>query len=179
MSERPGRNSSERDRFASSSQDLLTGSYVSATLLFVCLGAVAGAPASALAETGTSSNWSGYLAHRTGVSFRRVQASWIQPNATCDDGEATYSAFWVGLGGTSSNSDALEQIGTELDCSASGAATSSAWFALVPSPAKAVRMTVESGDEMSASLLVSGHRVTLRLTDRTRHGSWRPGGKLR
>ena len=142
------------------------------SLLLVCVGGLAACPASALADTSTSANWSGYVAHRAGVSFRRVQASWTQPNATCQEGDATYSAFWVGLGGYSSSSDALEQIGTELDCSASGAITSSAWYELVPSPMNSIRMTVEPGDLMSASVVVTGHRVTLRLTDHTQHESF-------
>ena len=142
------------------------------SLLLVCVGGLAACPASALADTSTSANWSGYVAHRAGVSFRRVQASWTQPNATCQEGDATYSAFWVGLGGYSSSSDALEQIGTELDCSASGAITSSAWYQLVPSPMNSIRMTVEPGDLMSASVVVTGHRVTLRLTDHTQHESF-------
>jgi len=136
------------------------------------MGGLAAVPASALADTSTSANWSGYVAHRTGVSFRRVQASWTQPNASCEAGQATYSAFWVGIGGYSSNSDALEQIGTELDCSALGTITSSAWYELVPSPMKGIQMTVKPGDLMSASVLVSGHLVTLRLTDHTQHESF-------
>ncbi|MGO9496552.1 MAG: G1 family glutamic endopeptidase [Solirubrobacteraceae bacterium] len=142
------------------------------TLLLACTGGLAVCPASALADTSTSANWSGYVVHRTGVSFRRVQASWTQPNATCQEGDATYSAFWVGLGGYSSSSDALEQIGTELDCSASGTITSSAWYELVPSPMNSIRMTVKPGDRMSASVVVLGHRVTLRLTDQTEHESF-------
>jgi hypothetical protein len=139
------------------------------TALLACAGALAAAPASALANTSTSGNRSGYVARRSGVSFRRVRAFWTQPNATCESGEVTYSAFLVGLGGFSSSSNALEQIGTELNCTASGTITLSAWYELVPSPLKSVRMTVSPGDPMSASVLVSGHRVTLRLTDHTGH----------
>ena len=142
------------------------------TLLLACAGGLAVCPASALADTSTSANWSGYVAHRNGVSFRRVQASWTQPNATCQKGDATYSAFWVGLGGYSPSSDALDQIGTELDCSASGTITSSAWYELVPAPMNGIRMTVKPGDLMSASVVVSGHRVTLRLTDHTQNESF-------
>lgn len=142
------------------------------TLLLACAGGLAVCPASALADTSTSANWSGYVAHRHGVSFRRVQASWTQPNATCQKGDATYSAFWVGLGGYSPSSDALEQIGTELDCSASGTITSAAWYELVPAPMNGIRMTVKPGDLMSASVLVSGHLVTLRLKDHTQHESF-------
>jgi Peptidase A4 family len=142
------------------------------TLLLACAGGLAVCPASALADTSTSANWSGYVAHRAGVSFRRVQASWTQPNASCQRGDPTYSAFWVGIGGYSRNSDALEQIGTGLDCSASGTITSSAWYELVPAPMNGIRMTVKPGDLMSASVVVAGHLVTLRLTNQTQHESF-------
>lgn len=160
----PARWRRRRSRHASGARRL--------TLLVACVGGLAAAPASALADTSTSANWSGYVAHRTRVAFRRVQASWTQPNATCEEGEPTYSAFWVGLGGYSSTSDALEQVGTELDCTASGNITSSAWYELVPSPPKGIKMTVKPGDLMSASVRVSGQRVTLRLTDHTEHESF-------
>jgi hypothetical protein len=132
---------------------------------------LAAAPA-ALADTQTSSNWSGYAVHRTGVDFRRVQGSWIQPTATCQPGQIAYSAFWVGLGGYTSDSSALEQIGTKLDCYANGQVKSSAWYELVPAPVKSLRMAVTPGDRMSASVTVVGDRVTLRLTDHTRHTSF-------
>ena len=92
----------------------------SALLTASALAAFAVTPAGALADTATSSNWSGYAAHRTGVTFRRVSASWVQPAATCQNGENTYSSFWVGLGGYSNSATGLEQIGTGLDCTASG-----------------------------------------------------------
>jgi hypothetical protein len=129
-------------------------------------------PGVALADTTTSSNWSGYAVHRTGVSFRAVSATWRQPSATCVPGQPSYSAMWVGLGGFSIGSPALEQIGTEVDCSASGAVISSAWYELVPAPSADVRMTVRPGDLMHASVTVTGHRVMLALSDLTRRRSF-------
>lgn len=143
----------------------------SVTSLVASTIALAAAPASGLADTSTSSNWSGYVAHRAGVAFDHVQASWRQPAAVCTRGEATYSSFWVGLGGYSATSNHLEQIGTELDCTAAGRSSSSAWYELVPSPSRTLRMRVTSGDQMSASVTGAGDRVTLSLTDRTRHES--------
>ena len=53
--------------------------------------------------------------------------------------QPTYSAYWVGLGGGGQQSSALEQIGTQADCSTSGTATYYAWYELVPSaPVKLV-----------------------------------------
>jgi Peptidase A4 family len=138
-------------------------------LLTACaLAAVAVTPAGALADTATSSNWSGYAAHSAGVRFRRVSASWVQPAAACETGRNTYSSFWVGLGGFNENTTGLEQIGTALNCTASGRHRSAAWFELVPAPARLIRMTVKQGDHLTASVTVAGHRVTLRLRDRTR-----------
>jgi hypothetical protein len=131
--------------------------------------ALVGLPAVALADTGTSSNWAGYAAHKNGVTFRDVTASWRQPKAICTAGYPTYSAMWVGLGGNDLNANALEQIGTELDCSASGTVLSSAWYEFVPAPSAGIAMTVRPGDLMSGAVTVIGHRVTLSLTNRTRH----------
>jgi hypothetical protein len=135
-----------------------------AALLFVL-------PATAAsAATVTSSNWAGYAA--TGKKFRHVAGTWIVPTGTCESGTGTYSAAWVGLGGYSKSSRALEQTGTEIDCSTAGRATYSAWYELVPAPSKAIRMTVRPGDTMSASADVRGRRVILRLRDVTRGTSF-------
>ncbi len=75
--------------------------------------AAVSAPA-ALADSTNSSNWAGYAVHRQGVSFRSVTGTWRQPKVRCTPGKATYSAFWVGLGGYSLNAPALEQTGTEV-----------------------------------------------------------------
>jgi len=130
------------------------------------------APGVAQADSSSSSNWSGYVAHRGGVSFRRVSAGWTQPSVSCTPGLPTYSAVWVGLGGFSETSPALEQIGTEVDCNATGQTVSSAWYELVPSPTKSIRLTVAPGDAMHASVQVVGDGVTLALADDTRHTSF-------
>jgi hypothetical protein len=130
------------------------------------------APGAASADASLSTNWAGYAVHRTGVSFRAVSATWRQPVAVCNTSYPTYEASWVGIGGYNRNSTALEQIGTELDCSSSGAVTSAAWYELVPDPSRRIRMAVEPGDAISASVTVVGHHVTLKLTDRTRHRSF-------
>src|SRR6185437_11873695 len=84
------------------------------------------APA-ALADATHRSNWAGYAVHKHGVSFCTVTGSSRQPNAKCTPGVQTYSAFWVGLGGFSLSAPALEQTGTEVDCSISGKVVSTAW----------------------------------------------------
>lgn len=133
--------------------------------------ALAGAPA-AVADAAQSSNWAGYAVHRRGVHFTRVTGTWTQPNATCTTGQATYSSVWVGLGGYALSSQALEQIGTESDCTASGRAVSSVWFELVPSASRAIRMTVNAGDRVRAAVSVADGEVTVTLADLTRHTSF-------
>jgi hypothetical protein len=126
----------------------------------------------ALADTSNSSNWAGYSVHRSGVNFRQVVAAWRQPTPKCTVGNASYSAAWVGLGGYSQTSNALEQIGTEADCSQSGKAVSSAWYELVPAASREIRLRVRPGDLLSASVTVVGHRVVVALTNSTTHRSF-------
>lgn len=149
----------------------MTRSTTLSSLFIAGVLALFGAPV-ARADSSTSTNWSGYVAHRGGVNFRRVTALWTQPSTTCTAGDPTYSAVWVGLGGYSLTSKALEQIGTEADCRTSGKAVSSAWYELVPAPSRGIRMTVNPGDVMAGRVVVVGDRVTLTLTDRTRHKSF-------
>jgi hypothetical protein len=126
------------------------------------------APA-AFADSSSSSNWAGYAVHRSGVEFKRVIGAWKQPTLTCTPGSRTYSAYWIGLGGYSVSSNALEQIGTEADCAMSGAARMSAWYELVPAPSRSLKLTVHAGDLLAATVSVTGHRVRLELADVTTH----------
>jgi hypothetical protein len=134
--------------------------------------ALAAAPV-ALANTTRSTNWAGYAVHRAGVSFRQVSGTWIQPSATCVKGQPTYSAAWVGLGGYNPMSGALEQIGTEVDCTAAGRVTSSAWYELVPAPSRTISLPVAAGDVMRATVTVTGHRVVVDLDNLTTHHRFR------
>lgn len=129
------------------------------------------APA-ALADVVSSSNWAGYAVHRAGIRFTKVLATWIQPSAQCTAGHRTYSALWVGLGGYNASSDALEQIGTEVDCDVLGRVSSSAWYELVPAPSRTISMKVRPGDQMLATVTVTGNRVVVALRDTTTHRSF-------
>ena len=111
--------------------------------------------------------------HRPGVSFRTVTGTWTQPAASCVAGQSSYSAVWVGIGGFKPTSDALEQIGTEVDCKAGGNAVSSAWYELVPAPSKTISFTVQPGDVVHATVTVVGHQATLVLQNRTRDRTFR------
>ena len=140
-------------------------------LLGAVLAALVAAPA-ALADTTQSSNWAGYAAHSSRVHFTHVFGAWRQPSATCTAGTPTYSSEWVGLGGYSASANALEQIGSEVDCSASGKVLSTAWYELVPAPSRTIRMTVNPGDDLTAGVTVTGHQVRLQLSDLTRHSTF-------
>ncbi len=122
-----------------------------------------------------SENWSGYVAgsSNSGSSdqqFKSVSGSWVQPTAKCTNGQS-YSAFWVGLGG-SGQTDALEQAGTEVDCSASGTPSYFAWYELVPKAPVRVNMAVHPGDHISSKVTVDGTDVTVALSDQTTGGSF-------
>jgi hypothetical protein len=139
-----------------------------AVALLSALAVALSSAAAALASTARSSNWAGYASHRPGLLFKKVRAEWTQPSATCSAGLPTYSSLWVGLGGYSENSNALEQIGSEVDCNAGGQVVSSAWYELVPAPAHTLSLVVAPGDLLKASVTVVGHRVTVALHDLTR-----------
>ena len=130
-----------------------------------------GAPA-AMANTTRSTNWAGYAIHRAGVSFHKVSATWTEPNATCVPGSPSYSAVWVGLGGYKLTSNALEQTGTEIDCTGAGKVVSSAWFELVPAPSRTISLRVAPGDVIHATVTVTGNRVAIALDDETSHRSF-------
>ena len=129
------------------------------------------APA-ASADSSESSNWAGYAVHHTRLNFKKVLGTWTQPTATCTPGQPTYSSVWVGIGGYSVTSQALEQIGTEADCTAGGHESSSAWLELVPAASQTVRIPVQAGDRIRASVSVAGRQVTLGLDNLTRHRSF-------
>ena len=126
-----------------------------------------GGAAPALADSSTSSNWSGYAVHHAHVTFRMVYATWKQPSLSCTPGSPTYSAFWVGLGGYGLSSQALEQIGTEADCTVSGRVKMSAWYELVPSPSRPLSLQVSAGDRLVAKVTVTGNKVVLSLRNVT------------
>ena len=128
-------------------------------------------PAAARAAAVPSSNWSGYAVQpiKGGASgFSSVSGIWRQPTATCTAGRESYVGIWVGLGGFSQRSRALEQIGVDSDCTAAGQPLYTTWLELVPAAPDTIRLSVHRGDEMAASVTVRGRAVTLRIRDLTR-----------
>jgi hypothetical protein len=143
---------------------LLAGALVLFALGFGNVGA-----ANAATSPATSANWAGYAVtgSPSAKRFTRVFAAWVQPTATCVPGQATYSAFWVGLGGFNQGSQALEQVGTEADCSATGQPTYSVWYELVPAAPVTINLAIRPGDSFVASVAVSGRNVTVKISNYT------------
>ena len=133
----------------------------------------ANALAAASPETVASSNWAGYVVGATGAgtsaptTFTSVSSQWVQPAVTCAAGESSYAAFWVGLGGASDTSQALEQIGTSSDCRA-GTAAYSMWYELVPAASVKIKFKVFPGNVIAASVKVNGTQATLQIKNLTR-----------
>jgi peptidase A4-like protein len=131
------------------------------------LGALLVLPAGAGAATDVSSNWAGYAVSKKSVRFQRVSGQWTVPTGTCAPGERSDSVEWVGLGGLSSKSRALEQTGTQVRCNGNGAPAYSAWFELVPAGSHRLRVTVRPGESIAASVTVNGHDVRISLRNLT------------
>jgi hypothetical protein len=117
------------------------------------------APASAVtgAQASVSANWAGYVASplpRAGSRFKDVSGTWRVPDVTCTPGHETASAVWVGLGGYSERSRALEQIGSDADCTRSGQAVYSSWYELLPAGPVNLRLRVNPGDELAAAVRI-------------------------
>jgi hypothetical protein len=121
----------------------------------------------------SSTNWGGYavlgLDPTTPTQFTSVTGTWTQVVASCAVGDASSaSAFWVGLGGYNTSSNALEQIGTDADCSKSGTPSYYAWYEIVPAPPVNIKFKINPGDTITTSVNVSGSGVLLQLINRTR-----------
>ena len=131
----------------------------------IALGGGSASAATSAVRTGSvSGNWAGYVAQ--GNNFSSVRGSWVQPSATCSS-PGTYSAFWVGLGGDGSQSSALEQTGTQANCTADGSTDYYAWYELVPAAPVKLDLAIKPGDHISATVSVGGSNVTVSLSDQT------------
>jgi peptidase A4-like protein len=104
---------------------------VAAIALFGMLPAAAGAHAPKhKVGRSTSTNWSGYAVD--GSVGTHVIGTWTQPAVvSCSSRESSWSSPWVGIDG--SNSNTVEQIGTDTDCS-NGSPSYYAWYEMYPKP---------------------------------------------
>ena len=152
-------------------------------LATAALAAVAAFPSIAAAASGDeqSSNWAGWAVSdaqtiagapiagsTTTLNFTSTTATWVQPKVVCSPNQPTYSAFWVGLGGLASDSSALEQVGTQANCTAAGKAVYYAWYELVPAASVNVKLKIRPGDLITASVNVEPDGILVQVKDRTR-----------
>jgi hypothetical protein len=122
----------------------------------------------------TSTNWAGYAA--TSGTFRSVSATWKQPTAKCT-AATSYSSFWVGLDGYSSNT--VEQTGTDADCSG-GSPVYYAWYEMYPKFPKNLSLAIHPGDTIHASVTTNGTGTfTLTIANTTTGASFTTKQKLR
>src|SRR5581483_1967611 len=135
-----------------------------ATAAVTGAGAATASAATVAQQAAVSQNWAGYVAG--GTQFSSVSGSWVQPSARCGSGQ-TYSAFWVGLGGSGDQSSALEQTGTQADCGADGSTDYYAWYELVPAAPVKLDLSIHPGDKIDAKVSVSGTNITVSMTDQT------------
>ena len=120
-----------------------------------------------------SSNWAGFVTTSadptTPITFTNVTATWREPDTYCGENDSDSSAaFWIGLGGYSQTSQALEQIGVSSDCLPTGPPSYYAWYELVPNPPISFAMAIGPGDVVSASVHSKGQTMIFELRDRTR-----------
>jgi hypothetical protein len=124
------------------------------------------------ANANQSNNWYGYnqgTLEQGSKLFNSVQGDWIVPTATQHtSGQAADSSTWIGIGGgcvdanCMAGDNTLIQTGTEQDVDASGKASYSAWYELIPAPSLSIsNVAVSPGDHMSATIkeVVAGSNV--------------------
>src|SRR6478736_2183585 len=106
--------------------------------------------------------WAGYLVRAAAGSFSEVRGRWVQPPVVCNR-PGSAAAFWIGLGGATRQSHALEQVGTSADCSSRAELSYSAWYQLWPGPVVELPIAVSAGDVIESALAVSGATVSISL----------------
>jgi hypothetical protein len=123
------------------------------------------------ANANQSGNWFGYnqgTLEQGGKMFHSITGDWVVPTATQHTaGQDEASSDWIGIGGgcldaaCTVGDNTLIQTGTEQDVDASGKASYSAWYELIPAPSLGVSIPVAPGDHMHADITetVSGANV--------------------
>lgn len=112
-----------------------------------------------------SYNWSGYADDNTkGNTYTKVSGAWTEPAITCGS-QDQIAVFWVGIDGWTSSTD--EQAGTLAQCF-QGTAHYYSWWEMYPTNSiQVVGATVKPGDKIKASVVKSGTKYTLKVTDST------------
>jgi hypothetical protein len=123
-----------------------------------------GVPRQHANSTASSTNWSAYAVTGSSGQFTDVKGSWVQPTVTCSRRQTAYSSFWVGLDGYNSNS--VEQLGTDSDCSR-GSPRYYGWWEMFPNPSMTLstsQFPVSPGDTLSAEVHYNGGSYTLSMS---------------
>jgi len=143
---------------------LIVGVVLAATALFPAAGVASPHSGSTAPKhkfgRGTSTNWSGYAIDGTGAT--RVIGTWTQPAAVCSPGENSWSSPWVGIDGNNSNT--VEQIGTDTDCS-NGQPFYYAWYEMYPKSLVLINMPVTPGNTFTGEVTYASGSFTLKLTN--------------
>jgi type II secretory pathway pseudopilin PulG len=114
-----------------------------------------------------STNWSGYA--NTGTGYTKVSGSWTEPTVKCPSSGTAIAAYWVGIDGYSS--DSVEQDGTLAYCDA-GSLTNYSWWEMYPTNSvQLVGSTVKAGDKITGSVVRTGTKYALKVTDSTTSGN--------
>jgi hypothetical protein len=130
--------------------------------------------------TSQSTNWSAYAVIGSNGAYSTASGSWVQPSVTCTSRTSSYSSFWVGLDGYNSNS--VEQLGTDSDCSRR-TPRYYAWYEMFPNPSVTLSTSmfpVSPGDTLTASVKYNGNSTyTLSMSSsRGWHFSTTPSGSF-
>jgi len=112
-----------------------------------------------------SLNWGGFGVFNTSFLVTKVTGSWTVPtivgstSTVCPDSQKTWdsNAVWIGIDGL--ETPTVEQTGTSSDCFY-GQTSYYAWYEFYPSPSVALTMTINPGDQMSASVSYVGLNAT-------------------
>lgn len=134
---------------------LVTAAVAAAAIVLALL------PAGAMAAV-SGSSWYGYAV--IGSTYQSISAHWNVPTPRCTSA-STFASIWIGLDGYSSAS--VEQTGTDVDC-VGGTPQYVGWYELYPAAPVDFSNPVHAGDNMTASVTVSGKsQFTLTLQDVT------------
>ncbi|MFJ9458560.1 G1 family glutamic endopeptidase [Kitasatospora sp. NPDC101447] len=106
--------------------------------------------------------WGGYITY--GSTFTTISGTWNIPALDCTNNRGIASP-WVGLDGW--DSDTVEQIGVDLDCT-TGRAQYNTWVEMYPQDSIYFAEPVQAGDSMTGTVTdEGGHWYTLTLSDTT------------
>ncbi|MDH6134126.1 hypothetical protein P3T37_003528 [Kitasatospora sp. MAA4] len=110
----------------------------------------------------TDNIWGGYITY--GDVFTTISGTWNIPSLDCTNNRGIASP-WVGFDGWDSNT--VEQIGIDLDCS-TGHAQYNPWVEMYPQNSIYFTDPVQAGDSMTGTVADDGgHWYTLTLSDTT------------